>query len=238
MNNKGISSFLIILFFTSSLLAQMKDFQIWPNIYLEGKVTKRLNAHINQQTRFGNNASQFQLAYADFGFGYRITKFMLVNLDYVYMRRREFVDNHEQQQIIGSRHQVYTSVVIKKDMRRSRITYRGMLQGQYRDVYSSNRGVFPQYYFRNKLTLRYNLNKYFTPYIASELYYHFNTKGNNGLNRSRYFVGFFYNIGSKSAIEIYYMIQQPLRMQANVPFVFALGIGFSNNINWSGNANN
>jgi hypothetical protein len=239
MNFKGILSFLVILIYTSPLLAQKnRDFQIWPNIYLETRVTKRMNAHINQQTRLGNNASQFQLAYADFGFGYRITKFMLINLDYVYMKRREFVDKDEEQQIIGARHQAYTSVVIRKDIRRSRLTYRGMLQGQVKDVYSSNKGVFPQYYFRNKLTLRYNINKYFTPYIASELYYNFNTKGHNGFSRSRYFVGLFYNLGSKSAIEIYYLIQQPLRTQANNPLVFVLGIGFSNNINWAGNANN
>jgi hypothetical protein len=238
MNDKGILSFLLILIFATSLLAQNKDFQVWPNIYLETKITKRMNAHINQQTRFGNNASQFQLAYADMGVGYRITKFMLVNLDYVFIRRREYVDKHEDQQIIGTRHQFYTSVVMKKNIHRYRVTYRGMLQGQFKDAYSSQRGVFPQYYFRNKLSLRYTLNKYFTPYIASELYYNFNTKGHNGFNRERYFVGVFYNLGSKSAIELYYLIQQPLRMQTNMPLVFVLGIGFSNNINWAGNANN
>jgi hypothetical protein len=129
-------------------------------------------------------------------------------------------------------------VVVNFHQPRRGLTYRGMLQGQVKDVYSSNKGVFPQYYFRNKLTLRYNINKYFTPYIASELYYNFNTKGHNGFSRSRYFVGLFYNLGSKSAIEIYYLIQQPLRMQANTPLVLVLGIGFSNNINWAGNANN
>jgi Protein of unknown function (DUF2490) len=237
MSKKGILSFLMAIIFTASL-AQTKDFQVWPNIYLEAGVNKRVNVHINQQTRFGNNVSQFQLAYGDGGFGYRITKFMLINLDYVYVRRREFVDKHEDQQIFGSRHQFYTSVVLKKEMHRYRITYRGMLQGQFKDAYSSKRGVFPQYYFRNKLTARYFLNKYFTPYIASELYYNFNTKGHNGFNRARYFVGLFYNLGNKSAIELYYLIQQPLIMKANTPFVFVLGIGFSNNISWAGNANN
>jgi hypothetical protein len=206
--------------------SQTQDFAIWPNIYLQESLTKRLNVHINQQTRFNENVSQLGYIYADMGFGYRLNKFMLVNLDYVIARKRN-ADN-----FFSTRHQYYVSLVMKKEFRRYRPTYRMMFQEQNHDVYSSANGRILQSYFRNKLTLRYELNKYLTPYIATELYYHFNTRSaDNSFSRLRYFVGIFYHLRKNSDLELYYLIQQGLN-EVNPQRDYVIGIGFSNNIDW------
>jgi hypothetical protein len=227
MNLKFIPIGLLLILLTTVFgYSQNNDFGIWPNIYLQKGLSKRLNIHINQQTRFNQNVSQLSYLYADMGFGYRLNKYMLVNLDYVIARKRNS-DN-----FFSTRHQYYISLVMKKNIRRYRVTYRAMLQEQNHDVLSSKTGSILQSYFRNKVTLRYELNKFLTPYIASELYYHFNTRAvNNSFSRIRYFVGVFYHLGKRSDLELYYLIQQDLN-QINPQRNYVLGIGFSNNIDW------
>jgi hypothetical protein len=217
---------LLLVLTNQNTFSQTQDFALWPNIYLQESLTKRLNVHLNQQTRFNENVSQLGYIYADMGFGYRLNKFMLVNLDYVFARKRN-TDN-----FFHTMHQYYMSLVMKKNFRRYRLTYRVMLQEQNHQVFSSINGRDLQSYLRNKLTLRYELNKYFTPYIATELYYHFNTKStNNNFNRVRYLAGIFYHLRKNSDIELYYLIQQGLN-EINPQRDYVIGIGFSNNIDW------
>ena len=200
--------------------AQNNDAALWTNVYLEKKLTKRYNVHLNLLSRFTENYSQLGLAYADVGFTYKLKKYINVNMDYVLLQSRRLDGTYK------TRHQYYINMVFKKDLGRWRLSYRIMFQNQYTDLLYSEKGRIPYYIFRNKFTLRYTLNKYLTPYIAQEFYYHFKDGSNNGFYRSRSFVGVFYSLTKRSTLELFYAFQKGFNVY-NPQNVFALGIGFS-----------
>lgn len=71
-------------------------------------------------------------------------------------------------------------------------------------------GKIPEWFWRSKFELKYDLNKY-TPYIGVELRYQIkdprNPEFNNGFHRSRTFAGVNYKINKRNSFGIYYLIQ-------------------------------
>jgi hypothetical protein len=212
--------YIFCLFSSLTSKAQNNDAALWTNVYLEKKLTKKYNVHLNMLARFNENYSQLGLAYADFGFTCKLKKYLNVNVDYVNLQLRGLDGTYK------TRHQYYISLVFKKDLGRFRLSYRTMLQNQYTELLDSRTGKIPFYIFRNKFTIKYTLNKYFTPYIAQEFYYHFNQGTYNGFFRSRSFIGVFYTLTKRSTLEFFYAIQKGFNVY-DPQNVFALGIGFS-----------
>ncbi len=64
--------------------------------------------HLNKQTRFANNVSQFQLA--DVGVTYKFTKYLKVLIDYVFTQARR------DQPYLATFHQFYVALQTKKDI--------------------------------------------------------------------------------------------------------------------------
>ena len=51
-----------------------KDFQIWGNFEIEAPINKRWMLHLQHQSRFAENATQYNYSYFDVGGLYRIGK--------------------------------------------------------------------------------------------------------------------------------------------------------------------
>jgi hypothetical protein len=200
--------------------AQNNDAALWTNIYLEKKMTKKFNSHLNLLSRFTENYSQLGYAYADLGVTYKVAKFMNVTFDYVYIKKRKLDGFY------STRNQFYFNLLFKYNIRRCRISYRTMIQTQYKDITTGGKNDVLTYIFRNKITARYEISKYFTPYIAHEFYYQFNRNSENYFYRSRSFIGVFYTFSKNSNIELYYVFQKGFNVKSPEN-VYALGIGYS-----------
>lgn len=214
----------ILLFLVDNINAQTEyhdDAAVWINIYLEKKINKNWDIHLNQQNRFNENVKNYGMGYADFGLTYSFNKNVKILGDYVYMQRRVLDGTY------STRHQFYTALVLKKELRKWSFIYRNMLQMQVKDVYTSEDGAVPEYYERNKLTIKYKMNKYFTFYTAEELYLPFYQARNKGLDRSRTFVGFFYNLSKHTNIELYMLYQHQLNAFNATNRDYIYGLGFS-----------
>ena len=204
---KQIFVFMFLLFNTWCFAqsAYLNDAQLWYNIYVEKKVSKKILLHINQQTRFTNNVSQFQLGYADVGVTYRFTRNFKILMDYVFTQARR------NQPYIATFHQFYIAPQFKKDIGRWRFMYRNMFQVQYNNPFTSANGSTPYFYDRNKFTVKYEFNKRFTGYIAEELYIPLNNPQVKGIDRSRSFVGVFYKTFKHQQLEFYFLYQIQLQ---------------------------
>ncbi|MBA3665567.1 MAG: DUF2490 domain-containing protein [Bacteroidetes bacterium] len=198
----------ILIGYSSQLLAQQyyNDARLWANIYIDKKVNKWLNIHLNQKDRWNHNIQKFELGYADMGitikpFKNRNVKFLF---DYVYARKQQ------NNGLWSPRHTYYTAVVFRKDFRRFRVMYRNMVQATYKNPGTSKTGYIPYFYDRNKITIKYEASKRFEFYIAEELYVPIFSPQDKGISRSRAFAGLFINTTRHQQLELYFSFQEQL----------------------------
>jgi len=177
--------------------------------------------HLKQQNRINNNVSEYGLGYADIGLTYRFNKHIRVRADYVFSGKRRPDATY------SYRHQFYTALTLKQKYKRFTFLYRNLVQFRVKDVYSSDDGMVPEIYERNKVTIKYELNKRYSFYIAEELYLPFYQAKSKGLDRSRSFAGMLYNLTKTNQLEFYFAFQQQLNSFKTTKRIFIYGIGYS-----------
>jgi hypothetical protein len=199
------------------------DAALWMNAYLEKKLGPKLNVHLNEVLRFNHNITRYYYSYSDVGVTYKIKDWWHATLDYVLVTN-DAPTNNFTSEYQSVRHQLYFDMAFKYDYGDFRFNYRSMIQAQIKDVYSSKIGYIPNWYFRNKLTVKYTLNRRLTPYVSTELYYHFYTNLGDEFDRARYYAGMFWHIYSNTDLEFYYMIQRQFNVfQPSTDYVIGLG---------------
>lgn len=193
-----------ILFITINKIAFA---QIWENVNAEKNITAKLGARINQEARITENFSRPSFNYFDVGLNYKINKHVHATLAYVWVEKRQLNDTW------STRHQAYLDFTFRKKFKGFLLSDRQMFLWQVKDYYSSRDGRLPDYYFRNKATIRWDKTFRFQPYSAAEIYYQ--TYGPNNpwqfhFNRIRYFAGVFYHPNLINEFEAYYLIEHHL----------------------------
>src|ERR1041385_8754215 len=128
MRIKCFSLFLIVSVFGFG--QTYRDAQLWFNLYLEKKLSKNCAIHLNQQDRWAYNITRFNLAYADLGLTFKLTKNIKILTDYVFAQKRRNFSNESMWPAFRTAHQFYVALAIKRDIRRWRFMYRNMFQVQ------------------------------------------------------------------------------------------------------------
>jgi hypothetical protein len=213
----------LILILSLPVVAQKydDDAAVWLNINLEKKLNDHFGIHLSQQNRIGNNASEYTLGYGDLGLSYSYNKHVKVMLDYVYGKRRRLDGTYRNRQMI------YFALILKKKFGSWTILYRNRIQAQSQELQPDDYGVNAAYYERNKLTLKYEINKRFEAYLFEELYYPLYQAKGKGLDRSRSGVGLNYTINKKSGFEFYFLYQHELNARNRPERLFVYGIGYN-----------
>lgn len=232
VKRRSIKILFLILFISSeyqSLFSQnykggpnYNDFQTWENIFIEKKITRRFNIHINEEGRITENASLPSYIYTDLGLTYKFRKYLRFTIAYVPIAKRLPTD------FISYEHQFYVDFVIKIKYRNFIFYERQMVQSQYNDINRSATWNIPTYYLRNKITIKYTSATHYVPYIAAELYYHDNYNQYDGVgnDRMRYYAGCFYELNKVDQLELYYLIEPHFNIPASFTN-FIVGVGFA-----------
>lgn len=218
---------LVLVLFPALLLAhllpaQVSDAQFWENVNVEHKLTRDLTARFSHEGRFTDNDSRLTYFFEDAGLEYKFPKTHFgILADYVYIRKHVLDD-------WSNRHQYYTALTYAQKFGAFQLHDRQMLMGQVKDVYSSETGKLPEWYLRNKLTVKYNFNFYWSVYAAEEAYWHVNAVMSQELhfNRMRYFVGGFYRPNKHNEFELYYLVEQHMHV-SNANHNYVLGVGYT-----------
>ncbi len=109
------------------------------------------------------------------------------------------------------RHRVQWDVTLKKAFGDFDLSYRHRLQVELKNVYSSDNGFLPEWFSRNKLQVKYDFDKPYTPYFSVELRYQIrdprSPESNNLWHRARYQGGFDYKFNSHHSMGLYYLVQ-------------------------------
>ncbi len=215
VNTSIFKSSFIFLFlefgFVSFSCAQSgDDAQFWMYFKLEKKVYKNLSIALSQQTRITQNFSTLSYGFIDVGPRYKLNKYFHFGASYVYGINDDFYRKNYSRKMLSNRHQYYGYVSIHYSYRRWEIINRCMIQGQVKDIYTSDNGFIPDYYYRNKTTVEYEITKKIIPYFSTDIYYliNDNSQYGNQVNRVRYYLGVNYRLSKRSNIDLYYLIQK------------------------------
>jgi hypothetical protein len=183
-----------------------KDFQIWTNLEVESPINKRWMIHVQHQSRFINNATQYGYSYFDAGALYRIGKNLRFTFNYI------FADKKRTDISYSYRHQFEGYFTYRKKIGTVTFFDRLLSDMQFKDFNADAQGNrLRDFYLRNKVTARYKLPYKLTPYIAAEAYYKFDglyyERGFYGFNRIRVFYGLLYNVTEHWQAEVSYTME-------------------------------
>ena len=217
---------IIITFFTNELNAQViyPDAGSWNTFNVDYKLNKKLTAVFTEELRFKENFTRLNLFYTNLGLEYKLSNMLKVAIIY------RFVEKYRDDNSFSFRHRIMFDLTLKKKFDKIGFSYRQRVQAEKRDIYSSDIGYLPEWYSRNKFTLKYDTDKRYTPYAAVELQYQFHNprewESDNTLHRSRYSIGVDYKINKKSTFGLYYLIQREFNV-VNPQYLYIVGMEYS-----------
>jgi len=171
------------------------DFQVWNTDVEEFKINKDAKIALEEEFRWGDNASEFYYHHYDIGFFYNLKKFLNVGGGYrrIYeLKKGEFKVEDEP----------YVTTTLLWDLKGFKFEDRNRLEYRYFDCQNDS------WRYRNKITVK--LPRRFTkmevqPYLSDEIFIGFN--GSSQFNQNRFSSGLSMNITKDIKAEIYYMLQ-------------------------------
>jgi hypothetical protein len=200
--------------------AQTKDAMLWMNVTLEKDLNKDFSLSLAEELRFTDNISELGAFFTDLGLNYKINKRWRTSFNYRFTNRQRLDDSY------SKRHRYYADLSYRDKIKPIAFVFRTRLQSQYADINSSPTGHVAEYYWRNKLTLKYDLDKKYTPYVSIEMFLPVFTPEFSQPDGMRYSAGLEYALSKRSTFDLYYMIQQEYQV-SNPQTDFVVGIGYS-----------
>jgi hypothetical protein len=179
------------------------DAQLRVGISVEKKI-KRFSVYLQQQDRITNNVSTLSRISGALGMTYKLSDNVKLYAEYALIQKRSNLG------IYTPRNWYALAVLFKKDYRRWKFSYRNKLQLRRPPV---NRENSMEYYLydRNKVTVKFDLNKRFGIYVAEEVYVPLNSPLSKGIERSRSYTGLLINTTRSQQLEFYFMFQAQLQ---------------------------
>lgn len=216
---------LLIVFmfaFTAILQGQyQKDAAIWSHIRVNMPINNRLALELKLQERIANNVSQFDRLSSNFNLKYKLHKSIQLEFAYAFISSKRIEGTN------SLRHRLRTAIVLDKKFGQWNLSYRCLWQWRYKDVLSDEEGAIPRFVLRNRLKIKYQLNRNFTPYIAFETFSPFNGPFQYTFSKYRGQGGLLFHLSARMSIEAYYLFQQQLRSMNRSQQDHVYGIGLN-----------
>ncbi len=188
------------------------DAGLWCTLNIDKKINKKFGVFLTEEYRVKENFTRNNLFYTDLGAYVKPYPFLKISLSYRSIEKF-LLDNS-----ISFRHRGTLDITLRHKVGALRVSYRQRIQAEFRNVYSSPTGNIPEWFSRNKLEVKLDLNKPVRPYIATEFRYQINNPRSvetNGIwHRSRYFAGLDYNRNDTYGFGLFYMIQREFNVSA------------------------
>jgi hypothetical protein len=209
---------ILVCVLKTGIHAQQSDAGLWLSASVEKKVNKKFTAVITQEVRLNENMSRAGTVFSEAAIDFRFARRWSAGLSYRFINRRRTDDFY------SIRHRYMADLSYRIRLKKFSFTPRLRYQVQYRDINTSENGKIPSKYFRGKLTVRYNLEKRYTPFFSTELFYQMGIK-EKFVDNLRYMAGFNYELSKFHSLNIFYMINKEI--QVNDPLTeYNFGVGY------------
>jgi len=218
----------IVLIFSCLLIgfnsySQYQDANLWMNVSVEKKIIPTLSVSINQEFRMNENITELGTFFTDVGLNLKINKYLRFSASYRFINKRRLDDSY------SMRHRYYFDLMLRKKFSPVILSFRKRFQSQYVDVFSSEDGKIPDYYSRNKLTLKVDAGKNIQPYVYAELFSPLKRPYSIFIDNARYCLGVEYSINRMNTIDVFYMFQQEYNVK-NPEADHIIGVGYYINL--------
>jgi hypothetical protein len=201
-----------------------QDAGLWTTLNLDKQFNEKLSVFLTEEFRMKENFSSVNLFYTDIGVEVRPVKFLKVSLAYRSIQKSLIDETY------SFRHRLMLDITLKQKIGNFALAYRQRLQSEVRDIYSSDNGNLPEWYSRNKFSVKYDFGKAVSPYLAVELRYQINDprliESNGTWHRTRYILGMDYKINDKNTFGLYYLIQNEYNVKTPQT-IYILGLEYS-----------
>jgi hypothetical protein len=215
-----------ICIFTATVFAQddrPQDAGLWSTISIDKELSRRWSVGLDEELRMFDNMSRIDQFFTNAGVSYKPNKFLKFSVVY------RFISKSRDDKPYSNRHRLYFDAAVKKKFYDFSFNYRARVQGQLRDIYSSDEGgKVPETFMRHKIGVDYQYKK-FTPNIAAEFFFQFNDPGfhygDNLWDRTRLSIGCDYEINKRYSAGLFYLFQHDFNVNA-AEDNFILGVQF------------
>ena len=199
---------LIILVVIASFKAdaQQYDNKLWTSFTLNQRINKDIVVSIEQSLRFYNGWSQSEQTFTQLGLRKAFSKNIRAEFNYRFVQRESFLDAD----VID--HRFNLDLAFRHKFDDFRVTFRTRYQKRYRNINSSEDGDVAINYNRNKLSLKYSINKDLRIGAGSEIFYKI-FYGENQFDKYRIITTLEYEILKRTEIQLAYLYQEEINVQ-------------------------
>lgn len=196
---------------SSSFAQTTNDAGLWTTLNFEKKLNHNFFILVTEEFRLRENFTRLNLFYTEIGAGLRPFKFLKIAASY------RMIDKFVEDNTFSYRHRLMFDITLKDKIGPISLSFRQRLQSEVRNVYSSDDGSVPEWYFRSKVVLKYDLDKLIEPYVGVEVRYqirdHRNVESNMLWHRQRYFIGLDYKKNDVNSFGVFYLFQDEFNVR-------------------------
>ena len=117
---------------------------------------------------------------------------------------------------------IYGDATYSKGFKKFSASLRARIQNSYYPLVINETKQTSVAYNRDRLTIRYHWNYYFSPFVYGDMWYPINHPTHKKVDRIRGAFGFYYTFNDHFKTELYYSITQELN-QSNKKTNYAIG---------------
>lgn len=200
--------------------AQVNDAGLWLTFKVEKKLTPDFSLLLSEEMRLDENMTELGTFYTEIGADYDIRKWVRASLSYRFINRRMITNRY------GTSHAWFADLTLKKKFKPVIVLFRTRVKGEYKQTLTEEDDKVPEYYSRNKLTVKLDLDWKFVPFIFSELYLPLNHKKGLMIDKVKYCAGTEYKFNRMHSVELYYLIQKEFNVKSPVTD-FVIGVAYN-----------
>jgi hypothetical protein len=224
MKKNIVFLFILSAFSMNGFGQATNDAGLWSTFNLDKKLHDKFSVFLTEEFRLRENFTMVNLFYTDLGVEVRPVKFLKVSLAY------RLIEKNLDDEMYSYRHRLMLDITVKKKFGDFVLSYRHRLQSEVRNIYTSRDGSLPEWYSRNKFTVKYDFGKKIVPYIGAEFRYQISNpralESDGTWHRSRYSAGLDYKVNDKSTFGLYYLIQNEYNVSAPQD-LYIVGVEYS-----------
>ncbi len=214
-----VSCFLVFFIQENNCHAQIDDVGVWTGFTVDHKFTRSLSAGVTQQLRLYKDVTRTDQYLSQLSLSYNLTKNFKAALAYRYSYK-------DREGYFSNRHRIMFDLAYRYKYKKITLTLRERIQRQVMAIHSSELGYLPEWHWRSRLAVRYNMEKKYTPYVSAEIYYLIqNPKRDvSQIDRIRYEAGVDYEFNRNHSINPFLLFQYGLPDKVNR---FVYGISYT-----------
>ncbi|MCX6266736.1 MAG: DUF2490 domain-containing protein [Bacteroidetes bacterium] len=191
---------LVFLFLAGeSLYSQVSDAQLWLSVNLEKRLTPALAIEFTEEVRMNENMTEAGTIYSDLGISYRFLKQFKIGGSYRLAMKRRLNDTYERM------NSWYVDGSFREKFKPIGLALRLRYQSRYSEAFTSEKAAIPKNHLRTKLTVKYDLQKKFEPYLYAETYFRTGVPASVSFDQLRLCAGIEYSFNRRHMVDLHYL---------------------------------